>query len=144
MVRGFGQRVLSPQQAREVKILRRSVLQHFQHLPDPRVERTQHHSLAAIVTIAILAVLAGADGFVAIERYGQAKQSWLETFLELPHGIPSHDTFGRVIGALDPQGLEASFLAWVSGVTEKLGVELSAQHPPTLEQDHDRCPVLHQ
>ncbi len=66
MVRGFGQRVLSPQQAREVKILRRSVLQHFQHLPDPRVERTQHHSLAAIVTIAILAVLAGADGFVAV------------------------------------------------------------------------------
>lgn len=66
MVRGFGQRVLSPQQAREVKILRRSVLQHFQHFPDPRVERTQHHSLAAIVTIAILAVLAGADGFVAV------------------------------------------------------------------------------
>ena len=51
MVRGFGQRVLSPQQAREVKILRRSVLQHFQHFPDPRVERTQHHSLAAIVIL---------------------------------------------------------------------------------------------
>ncbi len=87
----------------DFQILRQSVLQHFQTLPDPRVERTQHHSLMSIVTIAILAVLAGADGFVAIERYGKAKQSWLETFLELPHGIPSHDTLGRVIGALDPQ-----------------------------------------
>ena len=101
MAQGLGQRVLRPQEVREAKILRRSVLQHFQNLPDPRVERTQHHSLVAIVTIAILAVLAGADGFVAIERYGRAKQRWLETFLDLPHGIPSHDTFGRVIGALD-------------------------------------------
>ena len=138
MAQGFGQRVLSPQQTREAKILRRSVLQHFQHLPDPRVERTQHHSLVAIVTIAILAVLAGADGFVAIERYGRAKQSWLETFLELPHGIPSHDTFGRVIGALDPQALEAGFLAWVSRITEALGVELIHIDGKTARGSYDR------
>jgi predicted transposase YbfD/YdcC len=138
MAQGFGQQVLSPQQAREAKILRRSVLQHFQHLSDPRVERTQHHSLVAIVTIAILAVLAGADGFVAIERYGQAKQSWLETFLDLPHGIPSHDTFGRVIGALDPQALEAGFLAWVSGVTESLGLELIHIDGKTARGSYDR------
>lgn len=138
MAQGFGQQVLSPQQAREAKILRRSVLQHFQHLSDPRVERTQHHSLVAIVTIAILAVLAGADGFVAIERYGQAKQSWLETFVDLPHGIPSHDTFGRVIGALDPQALEAGFLAWVSGVTESLGLELIHIDGKTARGSYDR------
>jgi predicted transposase YbfD/YdcC len=138
MAQGFGQRVLSPQQTREAKILRRSVLQHFQHLPDPRVERTKHHSLVAIVTIAILAVLAGADGFVAIERYGRAKQAWLETFLELPDGIPSHDTFGRVIGALDPQALEAGFLAWVSGVTETLGLELIHIDGKTARGSYDR------
>jgi predicted transposase YbfD/YdcC len=138
MAQGFGQRVLSPQQAREAKILRRSVLQHFQHLPDPRVERTQHHSLVAIVTIAILAVLAGADGFVAIERYGRAKQSWLETFLDLPQGIPSHDTFGRVMGALDPQALEAGFLAWVGRITASLGVELIHIDGKTARGSYDR------
>lgn len=138
MAQGFGQRVLSPQQTREAKILRRSALQHFQHLQDPRVARTQHHSLVTIVTIAVLAVLAGADGFVAIERYGRAKQAWLETFLDLPQGIPSHDTFGRVIGALDPQALEAGFLAWVSGITETLGLELIHIDGKTARGSYDR------
>ncbi|MBE9138864.1 ISAs1 family transposase [Nodosilinea sp. LEGE 07088] len=130
--------MLSPQQAREAKILRRSVLQHFQHLRDPRVERTQHHSLVTIVTIAILAVLAGADGFVAIERYGRAKQSWLETFLDLPHRIPSHDTFGRVIGALDPEALETGFLAWVSSITARLDLELIHIDGKTARGSYDR------
>ena len=61
---------------------------------------------------------------MAIERYGIAKQSWLETFLELPYGIPSHDTFGRVMAMLSPEELEKRFLAWVSGISERLGVEL--------------------
>ena len=124
MAKGFGALVLNPKQEREAKLLRKSVLKHFQHLQDPRVERTQHHSLVAIVTIAILAVLSGADGFVAIETYGKAKQSWLETFLDLPNGIPSHDTFGRVFGMLEPQELENSFLGWVSSITQKLGLSL--------------------
>ncbi len=94
MAKGFGQRVLKPREVRETKLLRKSVLKHFQHIQDPRVERTQRHNLGAIITIGILAVLSGADGFVAIATYGKAKQSWLETFLELPHGIPSHDTKG--------------------------------------------------
>ena len=78
----------------------------------------------AIVTIAILAVLSGANGFVGMQTYGQAKQAWLETFLDLPHGIPSHDTFGRVFGLLDPQELRNSFLGWVSSITKKLDLEL--------------------
>ncbi len=105
MAKGFGKQVLKPQQKREAEILRKSVLSHFQHLQDPRVERTKDHNLVAIITIAILAVLSGANGFVAIQTYGKAKQAWLETFLDLPHGIPSHDTFGRVFGVLDPQEL---------------------------------------
>jgi len=103
--------VLNPKQEREAKVLRNSVLKHFQHLEDPRADRGRNHSLVSIITIAILAVLAGADGFAAIEAYGQAKQSWLETFLDLPKGIPSHNTFGRVLGMLEPKQLQSGFLA---------------------------------
>jgi hypothetical protein len=121
MVKGFGQLVLTPKQERESKILRKSVLSHFQHLADPRTGRRKDHNLVAIVTIAILAVLCGADGFVAMETYGKAKQEWLETFLDLPHGIPSHDTFGRVLGMLEPQELQNSFLGWVSTKAREIG-----------------------
>ena len=138
MAKGFGAIVLNSKQEREAKILRKSVLKHFQHLQDPRVERTQHHSLVAIVTIAILAVLSGADGFVAIETYGKAKQSWLETFLDLPKGIPSHDTFGRVFGMLEPQELENSFLGWVSSITQKLGLSLIHVDGKTAKGSYDR------
>ncbi len=74
--------------------------------------------------MAIWAVLSGADGLVAIATYGKTKQAWLETFLDLPHGIPSHDTFGRVFGVLDPIELQNSFLSWVACITEKLNLEL--------------------
>lgn len=138
MVQGFGKRVLNPQEQREAKILKRSVLKHFQDMEDPRAERGQNHNLESLVTIAILAVLAGADGFVAIERYGKAKQSWLETFLELPYGIPSHDTFGRVMAMLSPDDLETRFMAWVISISEKLGLELVHLDGKTLRGSYDR------
>ena len=69
----------------------------------PRVERTKHHQLVAIITIALCAVICGADTWVDIEEFGHAKRAWLETFLELPNGMPSHDTFGRVSARLDPE-----------------------------------------
>ncbi len=138
MTKGFGKLVLKPQQEREAEILRKSVLKYFQKLQDPRVERTKDHSLVGIVTIAILAVLSGADGFVAIETYGKTKQAWLETFLDLPHGIPSHDTFGRVFGVLDPEELQNSFLDWVRSITEKLGLELIHIDGKTAKGSYDR------
>jgi predicted transposase YbfD/YdcC len=138
MAQGFGQRVLKPQEQREAKILKRSVLQHFQDMEDPRVERGQNHPLVSLVSIAILATLAGADSFVAIERYGKAKQSWLETFLELPEGIPSHDTLGRVMALLSPEDLETRFLAWVSRISERLGVELVHIDGKTVRGSYDR------
>jgi hypothetical protein len=138
MAQGFGQRVLKPQERREAKLLRKSVLQHFQDLEAPRVERGQHHRLVSLVSIAILAILAGADSFVAIERYGVAKQAWLETFLELPKGIPSHDTFGRVMAMLSPDTLETRFLAWVSSISERLGVELVHIDGKTARGSYDR------
>ena len=115
MAQGLGQRVLRPQEVREAKILRRSVLQHFQNLPDPRVERTQHHSLVAIVTIAILAVLAGADGFVAIERYGRAKQRWLETFFR----PTPRDSVPRYVWAGDRGARPAGVGDWVFSLGER-------------------------
>lgn len=138
MAKGFGKLALKSNQEQEAQILRKSVLKHFQHLQDPRVDRTKAHSLLAIITIAILAVLSGADGFVAIETYGKAKQAWLETFLDLPHGIPSHDTFGRVFAMLEPQELQNSFLGWVSSITDKLGLEVIHVDGKTAKGSYDR------
>lgn len=138
MVKGFGPPTLKPQEVIEAKILRASVIQHFQQLEDPRVNRTKRHSLMAIITIAIFAVLAEADVFVAIETYAKAKQTWLEKFLELPNGIPSHDTFARVLGALEPRELQASFLSWVSSISEKLSIELIHIDGKTANGSYDR------
>ncbi|MGB3612431.1 MAG: ISAs1 family transposase [Elainellaceae cyanobacterium] len=118
--------------------MRRSVLAHFQHLSDPRVERAQRHNLSAIVSIAILGVLCGADGFVAIEAYGKAKRAWIETFLELPNGIPSHDTFGRVIGALAPEELHDCFLGWIEQVSKALKIELIHIDGKSARGSYDR------
>ena len=80
-----------------------SLREHFATLPDPRVERTRRHELLDIITIAICAVICGADSWVDVELFGRSKETWLRTFLALPGGIPSHDTFGRVFAALDPR-----------------------------------------
>jgi hypothetical protein len=69
---------------------------------DPRVERTRRHSLETILVISLMAVICGADGFVDIERFAIAKESWLASFLDMSTGVPSHDTIGRVFAALDP------------------------------------------
>jgi len=91
-------------------------LKYFSELRDPRVERTREHLLEEILLIAIAAVLSGAESWNDIEDYGDAKQEWLKTFLRLPFGIPSHDTFNRVFSSLDPAELEKGFVAWVSSI----------------------------
>src|ERR1700761_7353755 len=73
----------------------------MKEVPDPRVERRKLHSLSDILTIAICALLCGADSFEDMEVFGEAKHEWFKTFLDLPHSIPSHDTFNRVFAALD-------------------------------------------
>lgn len=75
---------------------------HFAHLEDPRVERTRLHKLLDILIIAICAVIAGAESWDDIALFGETKYAWFATFLDLPNGIPSHDTFNRVFAALDP------------------------------------------
>lgn len=79
-----------------------NLLDHFATLPDPRVERTKRHDLLEIIVLAVCAILAGCNEYTAIEAFGKAKEKWLRTFLKLANGIPSHDTIGRVLAALDP------------------------------------------
>lgn len=86
----------------------------FATLPDPRIERTKAHSLLDIVTIALCAVVGGADSFTEIAAFGRSKEAWLRSFLALSNGIPSHDTFGRVFSLLDPVRFEQCLLRWVS------------------------------
>jgi predicted transposase YbfD/YdcC len=93
---------------------------HFSSLKDPRVERTKQHKLLDIIIIAICGTICGADGWVAIEQFGKAKEAWLKTILELPNGIPSHDTFGRVFAHLDPVEFERVFFEWVQSISEKV------------------------
>ncbi|MDR2118476.1 MAG: ISAs1 family transposase [Tannerellaceae bacterium] len=94
----------------------KSPVSYFSNLRDPRVERTREHDLEDILFIAIASVLCGAESWYDMEEFGKAKEEWLKTFLRLPGGIPSHDTFNRVFSALEPGELEKSFIAWTQAV----------------------------
>jgi hypothetical protein len=87
-----------------------AISQYFATVDDPRVDRTKDHALLDIIIIAICAVICGADGWVDVEEFGKTKRAWLATFLALPNGIPSHDTFGRVFARIDPDQFQQSFL----------------------------------
>ncbi len=110
----------------------------FADLTDPRVDRTKDHLLLDIVAIAICGVICGADSWVAIEEFGTTKQAWLHTFLALPNGIPSHDTFGRVFAALDATQFQQGFLHWVRAIWPTPAGEVVAIDGTTLRGSHDR------
>ncbi|MCP3679680.1 MAG: ISAs1 family transposase [Gammaproteobacteria bacterium] len=93
-------------------------LDYFSAIEDPRKHNHNfRHNFSEILIIAILATLCGADGWVEIEQFGLSKWEWLKTFLELPNGIPSHDTFGRVFSLIDPTEFESCFMKWIDSLS---------------------------
>jgi len=112
---------------------------HFADLKDPRIDRTRRYELLDIVVIAVCAVICGAEGWVDIANYGVSKYEWLKTFLELPEGIPSHDTFRRVFCLLDPQAFQACFQSWIDALSAGLGLKRVAIDGKTLRRSFDRA-----
>jgi predicted transposase YbfD/YdcC len=117
----------------------RSLMAHFEALDDPRIDRTRQHNLLDIVAIAICAVICGADSWVEVETYGKAKHDWLKRFLQLPNGIPAHDTFGRVFAAINPEQFQACFTNWMAELGERLGLRQIAIDGKTLRGSRDRA-----
>jgi predicted transposase YbfD/YdcC len=114
-----------------------TIATYFAELKDPRVERTKRHSLLAIVSIALCAIFGGADSWVEVAEYGQVQQEWLGRWLELPNGVPSHDTFGRVFAAVDPLACERCFARWVQAVAQALGAQVIDGDGKVLRGSHD-------
>jgi predicted transposase YbfD/YdcC len=103
-----------------------SFARYFADLPDPRVDRTRWHRLDDILVITLCAVVCGADSFEEIERFGKARHGWLKGFLALPKGIPSHDTFNRVLAALDREAFSACFARWMADLDAATGLRAIA------------------
>jgi len=96
-----------------------SILDHFSNLADPRTkEHKKEHELTDIIFITVAAVICGAEDWYDIEEYGQYKEDWLKTVLELPNGIPSQDTFNRVFSLIDPVALQQCFISWVQSMAK--------------------------
>lgn len=112
------------------------ILRHMTAIPDPR-RHNRIHLLADIVTIAIFAVICGADGWAEVAEYGRRKRAWLKTFLSLPNGIPSHDTFGRVFARIKPEEFECCFVAWMAGLVELGDGKLLAIDGKALRQSFE-------
>lgn len=110
----------------------------FAQVEDPRMDRTKLHRLRDIIILAICGVICGAEGWVEIEEFGKAKQAWFTELLQLPNGIPSHDTFGRVFALMDPKQFEASFLHWVQGISTAVPGVIAIDGK-TLRRSHDHA-----
>jgi predicted transposase YbfD/YdcC len=111
----------------------------FSVVRDPRREHQRFHRLWDIIAITICAVISGADGWPDVEEYGRCKQEWLESFLELPYGIPSHDTFARVFALLDPLAFQEGFQNWIQALVEATDGRVIAIDGKTLRHSFDKA-----
>lgn len=114
------------------------LMTHFSAVTDTRKAQGKRHPLMSIIAIAIIGVICGADDWVTVELVGRTKEEWLKTFLDLPHGIPSHDTFGKVFAWMDPDEFQACFLAWIGEVAEMTTGQVIAIDGKTVRRSHDR------
>src|SRR5262249_41062276 len=119
-----------------------SIVEHFQTLEDPRIERTKKHNLLDILVIAVCTLLTGGEGFQDMELFGKSKHAWLQTFLVLPHGIPSHDTFGRVFARLNPKRFQECFLSWTQAVAQLTQGALISLDGKTVKASFDRATAV--
>ena len=110
----------------------------FAQVEDPRMERTKRHRLRDSIILAICGVLCGAEGWVEIEEFGNGKKAFFTNWLDLPNGIPSHDTFGRVFALIDPKQFEVSFLQWVQGISQTIQGVIAIDGK-TLRRSHDQA-----
>ena len=115
-----------------------TIADHFSELEDPRIERSKRHKLIDIITITICAVICNADGWTDIELFGKSKHKWFKNFLELPNGIPSHDTFSRVFSLLNPEKLQECFLKWIESISQITFGEIIALDGKSLRHSYDR------
>ncbi|MEO0249099.1 MAG: ISAs1 family transposase [candidate division WOR-3 bacterium] len=116
-----------------------SLIECLGEVSDPRIERCRRHKLVDILFISVCATISGADSFTEMEEFGRAKEAWLRQFLELPNGIPSHDTIGRVLGRLKPDELERSVVKWVQGVVQLSQGEIVPMDGKTVRRSHNRA-----
>ena len=113
------------------------LIDHFSQIPDPRLDRKKRHLLIDILVISICGAICGADDWVAIEAFGRAKYDWFKTFLRLPHGIPSHDTFGRVFWLISPAAFQECYSQWIQAVIQQLPEQVVAVDGKTARRSYD-------
>ena len=116
-----------------------SIREHFEKLDDPRKKRGLRHLLEDIMVIVLCAVICGADDWSSVATFGRAKEKWFRSFLRLPHGIPSQDTFERVFAALEPEALERCFGEWTTALALSSEGRLVAIDGKTLRRSFDRA-----
>lgn len=123
-----------------VAVLLDSMNTHFDELTDPRRQNANlQHPFIELLTIAISAMICGADNWVAMETFARSKEKWLRSFLTLPNGIPSHDVFNNVFAKLDPLVFERCFIAWAESITSLMPGEVIAVDGKTVRRSHDRA-----
>lgn len=105
---------------------------------DPRVNRTRDHKLIDLLIIAVCSMICGGEGFNDMETFGKAQYQWLKRFLELPNGIPSHDTFNRVFSAIDPEQFMDCFVRWTQSLRSALGCDVVAIDGKALRRAHNK------
>lgn len=121
------------------KAIGTSIFDHFSSLSDPRILLKTRHKLIDIIVITICAIIGGADDWVEISDYARAKQDWFKTFLELPNGIPSHDTFGRVMSLIEPEEFGKCLGNWIREVFPATRQNIIAIDGKTARRSHDRA-----